>query len=276
MMKLLDGSELAAYIKERQAKQVRGLRQAWQVFPKLAIVQTSDSPVIATYVRLKRVYGEDVLIDVELHTVSEDEALVRIDELNHDETVHGIIIQLPLADESRTDELLRAVSPEKDVDALASRKYFDAATPMAINWLLAGYNVDLQGKKIVLVGEGRLVGAPLAQMWQNSGYDVTVVSEPTENLKTVIQAADVVVTATGVPGLITSEMLRPETVVVDAGTASEGGKIVGDVAPDVRERHDLVITPEKGGVGPLTICALFDNGMCSARRVATQQDQAST
>ncbi len=276
MMKLLDGSELAAYIKERQAKQVRGLRQAWQVFPKLAIVQTSDSPVIATYVRLKRVYGEDVLIDVELHTVSEDEALVRIDELNHDETVHGIIIQLPLADESRTDELLRAVSPEKDVDALASRKYFDAATPMAINWLLAGYNVDLQGKKIVLVGEGRLVGAPLAQMWQNSGYDVTVVSEPTENLKTVIQAADVVVTATGVPGLITSEMLRPETVVVDAGTASEGGKIVGDVAPDVRERHDLVITPEKGGVGPLTICALFDNVIRSARRVATQQDQAST
>jgi len=276
MMKLLDGSELAAYIKERQAKQVRGLRQAWQVFPKLAIVQTSDSPVIATYVRLKRVYGEDVLIDVELHTVSEDEALVRIDELNHDETVHGIIIQLPLADESRTDELLRAVSPEKDVDALASRKYFDAATPMAINWLLAGYNVDLQGKKIVLVGEGRLVGAPLAQMWQNSGYDVTVVSEPTENLKTVIQTADVVVTATGVPGLITSEMLRPETVVVDAGTASEGGKIVGDVAPDVRERHDLVITPEKGGVGPLTICALFDNVIRSARRVATQQDQAST
>jgi len=276
MMKLLDGSELAAYIKERQAKQVRGLRQAWQVFPKLAIVQTSDSPVIATYVRLKRVYGEDVLIDVELHTVSEDEALVRIDELNHDETVHGIIIQLPLADESRTDELLRAVSPEKDVDALASRKYFDAATPMAINWLLAGYNVDLQGKKIVLVGEGRLVGAPLAQMWQNSGYDVTVVSEPTENLKTVIQTADVVVTATGVPGLITSEMLRPETVVVDAGTASEGGKIVGDVAPDVRKRHDLVITPEKGGVGPLTICALFDNVIRSARRVATQQDQAST
>ncbi|HRK40729.1 MAG TPA: bifunctional 5,10-methylenetetrahydrofolate dehydrogenase/5,10-methenyltetrahydrofolate cyclohydrolase [Candidatus Saccharibacteria bacterium] len=275
-MKLLDGSELAAYIKERQAKQVRGLRQAWQVFPKLAIVQTSDSPVIATYVRLKRVYGEDILIDVELHTVSEDEALAWIDELNHDETVHGIIIQLPLADESRTDELLRAVSPEKDVDALASGKYFDAATPMAINWLLAGYNIDLQSKKIVLVGEGRLVGAPLAQMWQNSGYDVTVVSEPTENLKTVIQTADVVVTATGVPGLITSEMLRPETVVVDAGTASEGGKIVGDVAPDVRKRHDLVITPEKGGVGPLTICALFDNVIRSARRVATQQDQAST
>jgi len=276
MMKLLDGSELAAYIKERQAKQVRGLRQQWQVLPKLAIVQTSDSPVIATYVRLKQAYGEDILIDVEFYKSNEDEALTRIAELNSDDNVHGIIVQLPLADESRTDELLQSVAPEKDVDALASSAYFDAATPMAINWLLAGYNVDLQRKKIVLVGEGRLVGAPLADMWRNSGYDIAVVSEPSDDLKAIIQAADVVVTATGVPGLITTDMLRPETVVVDAGTASEGGKIVGDVAPEVRERHDLVITPEKGGVGPLTICALFDNVIRSARRVATQQDQEST
>lgn len=275
-MKLLNGAELSDYIKERQAKQVRGLRQAWHVDPKLVIIQTVDDPVIDTYVRLKKAYGEDVLVDVETHRVSEDEALQLIQTLNGDDTVYGIIVQLPLADQSRTDELLQAVSPDKDVDALGPDAKFDAATPMAINWLLAGYNVDLKGKKIVIVGEGRLVGAPLAQMWRHSGFDVTVVSEPTDDLGLIVQTADIVVTATGVPGLITSDMLRPDTVIVDAGTSSENGKIVGDVADDVRERHDLTITPQKGGVGPLTICALFDNVIRSARVVATQRDQASS
>jgi methylenetetrahydrofolate dehydrogenase (NADP+)/methenyltetrahydrofolate cyclohydrolase len=275
-MKLLSGAELAGYIKERQAKQVRGLRQTWKVFPKLVIVQTVDSPVIDTYVRLKKSYGEDILIEVELRRVSEDEAVTLIDSLNQDDTVHGIIVQLPLEDPNRTDELLEAVLPEKDVDALGAKPIFDAATPMAINWLLAGYAVDLTGKHIVIVGEGRLVGAPLAKMWHASGYTVTVISEPTDQLTSIIQSADVVVTATGTPGLITSDMLRPDTVVVDAGTSSEGGMIVGDVAADVRERHDLTITPEKGGVGPLTVCALFENVIRSARLVANQQDQASS
>jgi len=275
-MKLLSGAELADYIKERQAKQVRALRQAWNVLPKLAIIQTVDSPVIDTYVRLKTAYAKDILIDIDIHRVTEDEAVTLIDELNRDETVHGIIVQLPLQDVSRTDELVERVAPEKDVDALGSKATLDPATPMAINWLLAGYNVELRGKKIVIVGEGRLVGAPLAHMWRNSGHDVTVVSEPTDELAGIIKTADIVVSATGSPGIITSDMLRPEIVVVDAGTASEGGKIVGDLADDVRERHDLTITPEKGGVGPLTICALFDNVIRAARAVAAKQDQVSS
>lgn len=274
-MKILNGSELASYIKARQAKQVRGLRQAWNVFPKLAIIQTSDSPVIDTYVRLKKAYAEDILIDVESHKVNEDEALELIEQLNADESVHGIIVQLPLGDISRTDELLEAVAPEKDVDALGSRAVLDPATPIAINWLLAGYNIDLSSKKIVIVGEGRLVGAPLARMWRDSGYDVTVVGEPTDNLKTILQEADAVVAATGSAGLITSDMLRPDSVVVDAGTSSEGGEIKGDVSPEVRERHDLTITPEKGGVGPLTICALFDNVIRAARTTIPPDQESS-
>lgn len=273
-MKLLNGAELAGFIKERQAKQVRGLRQQWHVLPKLAIVQTVDSAVIDTYVRMKLAYGEDVLIDVESHRVTEDGAFELIQRLNVDDTVHGIIVQLPLSDPTRTDELVNAVAPEKDVDALGEKAMLDPATPMAITWLLAGYNVDLANKNIVIVGAGRLVGAPLAKMWQSSGYTVTVIGEPTAELASIVREADIIVTATGVPGLITSDMLKPEAVVVDAGTASEGGKIVGDVADAVRERHDLTITPEKGGVGPLTICALFDNVIRSARRVASLQDQA--
>ncbi len=275
-MKLLNGAELADYIEERQAKQVRALRQTWHVFPKLAIIQTIDDPVINMYVRLKTKYGKEILVDVETHHVTENEAVSLIKDLNEDESIHGIIVQLPLNDPSKTDELISLVSPAKDVDALGGEAQFDAATPLAINWLLAGYNVDLKNKNIVLVGEGRLVGAPLAKMWRNSGHTVTVVSEPTEELGSIVREADIVVTATGNPGVITSEMLRPETVVVDAGTSSENGKIVGDVAADVRDRHDLTITPEKGGVGPLTISALFDNVIRSARTIATLKDQENS
>jgi len=263
--KSLNGSELAGYIKERQAKQVRALRQAQHVQPKLAIVQTIDDPVIDTYVRLKRRYGEDILIDVDLHKVDQSAAEETIKQLNADDSVHGIIVQLPLAEPSQTDTLVNLVDPKKDVDALGREALLDPATPMAINWLVAGYGIDLNQKKIAIVGNGRLVGAPLAKMWRNSGYDVTVIDRSVENPAEIIQNSDVIVTAAGEPGIITSKMLRPGVVVIDAATSSENGKIVGDVAPDVRERHDLTITPEKGGVGPLTVTALFDNVIRAAR-----------
>ena len=264
-MKLLNGSELAGFIKERQAKQVRALRQAHGVFPKLAIIRTGENPVIDVYVRLKKTYGEDILIDVEVHQVPQADAREAISSLNTDPSVHGIILQLPLDDPAETDELINLVAPEKDVDALGTDSSFDAATPMAINWLLAGYNVSLPGKKIVIVGAGRLVGAPLAKMWRNSGLEITTVEEPSDELGTILREAEVIVTATGVAGLIKSDMVRPDAVLVDAGTSSEGGKIVGDVDPEVRERHDITITPEKGGVGPLTVAALFDNVIRAAR-----------
>ncbi|NCU30752.1 bifunctional 5,10-methylenetetrahydrofolate dehydrogenase/5,10-methenyltetrahydrofolate cyclohydrolase [Candidatus Saccharibacteria bacterium] len=269
-MKSLNGAELASYIKARQARQVRALRQAHGVFPHLAIIQTTDDPVINTYVRLKKIYGEEILIDVVSYRLTEDEALVKIRELNDDNSVHGIIVQLPLHDTSRTDELVDAVLPEKDVDALGQQAILDPATPMAINWLLAGYNVDLKAKKIVIVGNGRLVGAPLARMWRNSGYDVTVLDKNSPNIEEKVYQSDVVVTAAGQPNLITSDMLKQKAVVVDAATASENGEIVGDVATDVRERDDIAITPVKGGVGPLTVTALFDNVIRSS--AASKQD----
>lgn len=269
-MKLLNGSELAGYIKERQAKQVRNLRQEHHVLPRLAIVQTIDDPVIDTYVRLKRIYGEDILVDVDLHKVPQEKAEETIRALNDDPSVHGVIVQLPLAEPSQTQALVDMVAPAKDVDALGEHATLDPATPLAISWLLAGYNVDLDNKKIVIVGNGRLVGAPLARMWRNSGYDVTVIDRSTDDAAAMIKQADVVVTAAGAPGLITSDMLHLGAVVVDAATASEDGMIKGDVSPEVRERHDLTITPEKGGVGPLTVTALFDNVIQAARNSMNQ------
>ena len=269
-MKILNGKELAEFIQERQAKQVRGLRQAEHVAPKLAIVVTIDHPAIETYIRMKQRYGTEILIDVDIHRVDQANVPALIEQLNRDDSVHGIIVQLPLTDPSQTSEICNLVASQKDVDALGVHAVYDPATPMAILWLLAGYNVDLVGKKIVLVGRGKLVGAPLERVLLAAGHDVVVVDRTTEHPEAVVPTADILVTATGIPGLVTSEMIKPGAVVVDAGVAGEEGKTVGDLADDVRERIDLTITPEKGGVGPLTICALFDNVIRAARESVQQ------
>jgi methylenetetrahydrofolate dehydrogenase (NADP+)/methenyltetrahydrofolate cyclohydrolase len=271
-MKILDGRELADYIKERQLRQVRALRQAWNVFPKLAIVQTGEHQVSDVYVRMKRLYGEDILVDVDVHIVPMDEVITMIQKLNADPMVHGIIVQLPLLDPTKTDEVVATIIPSKDVDGLGPEADYISATATAIDWLLAGYNVTLKDRQIAIVGNGRLVGAPLAKLWRTAGHSVEVYDDTVEDLGAVLRGAQIIVSATGQPGLITEHMVQPGAVVVDAGTASENGKVVGDVAPSVRERSDLTITPEKGGVGPLTIASLFDNVITSARKVADAQE----
>lgn len=267
-MRELNGSELAGFIKERQAKQVRALRQAWHINPRLAIVTDVENPVIETYMRLKQRYGADILIDVEIHRVPAGGALEVIQELNNRDGVQGIILQLPISNSDQTEELLESIREDKDVDGLRKRAIFQAATPMAINWLLAGYGVDLKNKKVAIVGRGRLVGAPLEKMWLKSGVDVTVF-EKGDDLSQLINY-DIIVSATGVPELIKSQMIKTKTVVVDAGTASENGKIVGDVSEEVRQRNDVIITPKKGGVGPLTVSALFDNVITACLKIANQ------
>ncbi|MBC7546232.1 bifunctional 5,10-methylenetetrahydrofolate dehydrogenase/5,10-methenyltetrahydrofolate cyclohydrolase [Candidatus Saccharibacteria bacterium] len=264
-MKVLNGKELAEYIQERQGAQVRALRQAHDILPKLSIIVTVENPIIDLYMRLKQRYGLELGVEVEVHRVDQADAPARIKRLNGDAGVHGIIIQLPLADPSETDMLVNLVAPEKDVDALGSKANYDPATPMAIMWLLAGYNVDLKSKRILLVGRGKLVGAPLEKMLLASNIDVHVADRDTVDLRAETLEADIIITATGSPAIIYADMLKQGAVVVDAGVASEDGKTVGDVAPDVFERNDLTLTPVKGGVGPLTVCALFDNVIRAAR-----------
>lgn len=265
-MKLLNGKELAEFIKERQAGAVRGLRQAHGITPKLAIVQCKDDPVINTYVKLKKQYGADLGIEVDVHFVEQKEIPKLLKNLNDDNSIHGIIVQLPLADTEQTDEIVNMVAPEKDVDALGKNAEFDPATPMAILWLLSGYNVDLSNKHILLIGRGKLVGAPLEKMLQTSGYDVEVIDRSAKDLSAHTRQADIIITATGSPAILYADMIKHGAVVVDAGVASESGKTVGDLAPDVYERDDLLLTPSKGGVGPLTVCALFENVILAARR----------
>jgi methylenetetrahydrofolate dehydrogenase (NADP+)/methenyltetrahydrofolate cyclohydrolase len=270
-MKILNGLELAGYIKERQAKQVRALRQSWKVFPRLAIVQMGEHHVINKYAKLKSAYGEDILVNVDVIDTSATDILDQIKKLNNDDNIHGIIVQLPLTDISLTNDALAAVKPAKDVDGLGEKSTYISATATAINWLLAGYNVDLTDKKIAIIGKGKLVGTPLTKLWKSAGYNVTICDTKTPDLAAVIGTADVIVTATGVPGLVKSDMIQKNAVVVDAGTASKDGKIVGDLADDVRRRQDLTITPVFGGVGPLTVAALFDSVITAAQRVASKK-----
>jgi methylenetetrahydrofolate dehydrogenase (NADP+)/methenyltetrahydrofolate cyclohydrolase len=273
-MKVLSGSDLAGYIKERQAHEVRALRQAFNVQPKLSIIVTVDNPVIDVYIRLKEKYGSDILIDVDIHRVKQSEVPGLLEKLNEDDSVHGIIIQLPLEEPEQTDTLVNKVAPNKDVDALGSSAEFDPATPTAILWLLAGYNVELRGRQILLIGRGKLVGAPLERMLLSSSLDVRVADSKTLDLKAEALEADIIVTATGTPAILSADMIKQGAVIVDAGVASEDGKTVGDVAEDVMKRDDLTITPSRGGVGPLTVTALFENVIIAARRTTVEQEHS--
>lgn len=265
VMKELNGSELAGFIKERQARAVRGLRQAHGVVPKLAIIVTIEDPVIEIYMRLKRRYGKDILVDVVMKRVGDQSDILNvIAELNQDPSVHGIIVQLPLKDRTQTDEVINAIDPKKDVDALGNKAQFDPATPTAILWLLAGYNVELKNRSVVLLGKGKLVGEPLEQMLQASGVNAKAYTKEDDCSK-ALATADVIITATGQHGVLTSDMIPLNAAVVDAGVAVEDGVAVGDLADDVYQRDDLKITPKKGGVGPLTVCALFENVINAAK-----------
>ena len=280
-MKILNGKELAGYIKERQAHEASRLRAKLGRKPKLVIIYDNDSPVIKKYMQLKQCYGEDIGVEVEQRKGELKEEIVAAGEA---EDVDGIIVQLPLAQPEMTDEALSLIPSRKDVDGLRSgmtksrdeskddaingnatigTSSFDSATATAIHWLLNGYGIELQDKKIAVVGRGRLVGAPLIRMWKVSGYDVTEFGRDGDLNQ--LPKFDIIVTATGVPHLVKTEMVASGTVVVDAGTASENGVLVGDVDESVRERDDLGgITPKIGGVGPLTVSALFENVLKAA------------
>lgn len=267
-MRILSGQDIAGFIKERQAHQVRALRQAHHIIPKLAIIRTNSAPVVDSYMKIKREYGADILIDVDVHTVDQAAAPELIARLNADSAVHGIIVQLPVPDPAQTTALLDSVALHKDVDGLHSQAQFDAPTPTAILWLLAGYNIDLRNKNILVIGQGRLVGGPLTRMLRASGIQPQAATRETDDLPLLVRQADVVISAAGVPGLVKADWLKMGAVVVDAGVATDKNGLAGDIAPDARERDDLAITPVKGGVGPLTVCALFDNVIRAAQLTA--------
>ncbi len=262
-MKYLNGAELAGYILERQGKQVRALIQAHRIQPKFAIISCNPGNLpIKTYIKFKIAKAEELGIQTELFEIEQSEVKNKVKELVADKSVHGIILQLPLKDPSETDELLSLIPPEKDLDALNPKSELTPTTAGAILWLLAGYNIEVKNQKILVIGQGRLVGTPLAKLLLEQGCDVQTldIANTPEELDSACQSADIIIPATGSAGLIKKEHLKDGQVVIDAGTSESEGQLLGDVDPEVYESNlNLKITPQKGGVGPLTISYLFEN-----------------
>lgn len=259
-MKILNGAELAGFIKERQAHQVSMILQTKKIVPKLAIILCGDNPASVKYVSLKDKYSSDIGVKTEIYNIDQSSAIELIEKLNNDDNVHGIIVQLPLPNITQTEDIVSHIASHKDVDSLTDNSDIDSATATAILWLLAGYNINMLGKNVVIVGQGKLVGEPLRKMLEASGIYPKVITIATENTDEILSEADVIITAVGKPGILHEKNIPLGAVVVDAGVASEDGMLKGDVADSVyKNRDDLTITPTIGGVGPLTICALFDN-----------------
>lgn len=254
-MKLLSGREVAPFITERHAQIVAGLEPK----PRLAIIRSKENEAGDKYLGMKRKYGVGIGAGVDLYVETADTLLGRIDQLNDDPKVTGIIIQLPLIGaESLTEEALKAIAPAKDIDGLGPDSPYEAATPKAALWLLAAYNVDLKGR-IVVVGQGRLVGKPLADRLEAAGHDVVRCDINTKDLKAETIQADILFTGTGQEHLIKSDMVKEGAVLVDTGSPRF------EFEPALYERDDLTITPNPGGVGPMTVVSLFDNLLIAAQ-----------
>jgi methylenetetrahydrofolate dehydrogenase (NADP+) / methenyltetrahydrofolate cyclohydrolase len=262
-MKYLSGANLVDYISERQAKQIRALVQSKNIQPKLAIVNTNSGNLPSQkYIKYKQTRAEELGIQVELHDVDEASARELIQNLANDSTVHGIILQLPLIDPSQTDQLIKLIPPQKDVDGMTDNRLVEPATAQAVLWLLTGYGIDLIDKNILVIGRGRLVGEPLIKMLEQQNLKVHSldITNTREEVSNAVNNADIIISATGEPGLIKTEMLKDKQVVIDAGTSEDGGELRGDLDPKVYESNlDIKVTPTTGGLGPLTISCLFEN-----------------
>ncbi len=278
---LLDGKRIALEIRGEIAERVRSWTEAGKPQPKLAAVLVGDDPASQVYVRNKERACEKAGIASQLVRMPGDstteQLLELLDNLNTDNSVHGILVQLPLPKQLDTQRILDAVTPLKDVDAFApenvgllvqGRPRFLPCTPHGVVQLLARYEIPLAGKHVVIVGRSDIVGKPLANMLvardvgfgkQYANATVTVCHSQSCDLGSITRQADVLVAAVGVPKLITADMVKPGAVVVDVGINRTDDGLVGDVDFDAVEPTAQYITPVPGGVGPLTIAMLLDN-----------------
>lgn len=242
------------------------------ITPKLVVIFASDDPASEIYVSKKRNMCAELGIEEEEYLLDEfvttDKITSIINNLNADESVHGILVQLPLYRHLDEKKILDSISPDKDVDGLhplnlgrllSSKDGLVSCTPKGIMTILDELEVDLVGKNAVVVGRSVLVGKPIAHLLLNKGATVTICHSKTTNLKEHTEKADVLVVAVGHPKLITADMVKPGAVIVDVGINRVEGKVVGDV--DTHAVSDIAkyITPVPGGVGLTTVLSLLEN-----------------
>jgi len=269
MATILDGK----IIRDQIAEDLKSRLSALDPKPKLVIIQAGDNPESNTYINQKIKFGENIgaLVDhIRLpEDVTQEDVLGKIDDLNADANTHGIIVQLPIPPKLGKNEILENIVPIKDVDGLHSvnvKKLIDndpsgyiPATTRGVITLLEHYNIPISGKNAVVIGRSSLVGKPTTLSLLNHNATVTICHSQTKNIEATTQAADIIISAVGSPGLITKKNVKPGQVIVDVGTTVVDGKLKGDVNFEEVEPVVEYISPVPGGAGPLTVASLFQN-----------------
>ena len=281
MAEIIDGKLVSATIRADIKKDVEEFIAKHGVAPGLAVILVGDNAASKVYVRNKHKACLDAgitSIQIELPaSTTEDELLAKIEELNIDKTVHGILVQLPLPAHIDEDKVIAAISPDKDVDAfhpvnvgkIMTGKYdFLPCTPAGVMSLLDYYNVKIEGKNCVVVGRSNIVGKPMALLLLERNGTVTITHSRTKNLAEVTAAADILIVAIGKPEFVSASMVKDGAVVVDVGiNRLEDGRLVGDVEYASVAAKASLITPVPGGVGPMTITTLLRNTLKAAERL---------
>ena len=272
---ILDGKKLASESEKEILESVSVLKEKG-IIPTLATILVGDDPASETYVRMKqetckRVGMESLAINLPKET-STEELLLKIDELNNDKKIHGILLQHPVPNQINERECFERISIEKDVDGVTCLGFgrmsmglsaYGSCTPAGIMRILEFYDVDISGMNAVVVGRSPILGKPMAMMLLNKNATVTICHSRTKELEDHVRNADLVVGAVGVPKLIKKEWLKKGAVVIDAGYHPEK---CGDIDLDGIEEIASSYTPVPGGVGPMTINTLILNTMEAARK----------
>ncbi len=284
MAEIIDGKIVSASTRRDIALEVEKFKEKHGITPGLAVILVGDDPASAVYVRNKHKGCLEVGIasfEIKLPAdTSEEVLLAKIDELNTDPAVHGILVQLPLPRHISEQKVIDRISPKKDVDAFHPQnvgkimlgKYdFLPCTPAGIMRLLDFYNIDPCGKECVVIGRSNIVGKPMALLLLEKNGTVTICHSKTKNLADITRRADILVVAIGKPEFLTADMVKDGAVIIDVGiNRTADGKLVGDVSfAEVAEKASFV-TPVPGGVGPMTITMLLKNTLTAAEKIATK------
>ena len=279
MATIMDGKALSLKLKEQMKQRIAQLKQQG-INPKLVVVLVGDNSASQVYVRNKHKSCGEVGIESEVITMPEQttqqELLEVVERLNQDETVDGILVQLPLPKQIDEKTVLRSILPEKDVDGFhpvnvgllsIGDECFAPATPSGIIAMFQEYGIDIAGKNCVVIGRSNIVGKPMAALLLKNNATVTICHSKTEDLASYTRRADVVIVATGRRHTLTAERVKEGAVVVDVGmNRNEQGKLCGDVDYEEVKEKASFITPVPGGVGPMTITELLENTIQAAQR----------
>jgi len=279
-MKLLDGKKVSYELFSQLQARVDSLKDMG-IEPKLVFFLIGESPASVAYVSMKQKASEKLGVNSEIlrydDSVDQDTIISKIEELNQDPSVHGMMIQVPLPEQLSLPEITRALSPEKDADGFhaynfgkmtlsKSFEHLPPATALGIIRLLEAYDINVSGMDVTVLGRSNLVGKPIAIMLMNRGATVTVCHSRTKDTAAHCREADMIIAATGVPHLVKADWVKEGAIVVDAGYAKVDGKLVGDVDFEAVSEKCSWITPVPGGCGPMTIYAIVENTVAAAER----------